>query len=148
MALSIRSVGGELKERSGEIMVSSSTDYDVLIPYLKSFIFGTTGTRATSFTIEQDNPAVKWVFKQLAVESNNAASAATTAAMYLNGVLISPSSFMSPTPNGLGVAASGQPYLVLQVSDKLTIAINGATVGDQIEIQGLYSSIPVGYAIS
>ena len=123
--------------------METGVSYDTMIPYLKSFIYGTGVGQQTSFTIEQTNPSQKWVFKQLAVESNNAKSSATTAAMYLNGVLISPSSFMSPTPNGIGVSAAGEPALVLNVSDKLSVAIQGATAGDQIEIQGLYCQIPV-----
>lgn len=124
-----------------------SPDYDVMIPYLQSFTFGSGSGQKTSFDITQTNPAVKWVFKQVAVENLNGASASTTVALYLNSVLIAPSAFMTPTPHGLGVCASGQPYLTLQATDKLTVAVQGATAGDEIEVQGLYTSVPVSYAI-
>ena len=125
--------------------LSSYAEYDVELAYLASIVFGTnagaTPAQATSATIAQTNPAVKWVFKQIAVENTNAASAATTVALYLNGVLIAPSAFMTPTPNGLGVSASGLPWIVLGSTDTLVIDVQGATVGDQIKIQGLYVQV-------
>lgn len=120
---------------------SGYPEYDTLIPYQDSFLYGTGAGHATSFTIQQTNSAVVWVFKEIAVESNNAASASTTATLYLNNVLLSPSTFLIPTTNGLGITADGLPYIPLQMSDQLMISIAGATVGDQITIQGLYTEI-------
>lgn len=127
--------------------MDSSSDYDLEIPYLQSFTYGTGVRQQTSFDIVNTNPSDVMVFKQIAVENLNAASVATTAAIYLNGVLIAPSSYMSPTPHGLGVTATGLPYLVLQMSDKITISITGATTGDQLEVQGLYTEVPRASAI-
>lgn len=125
--------------------MSDSTDYDVEIAYLESFIYGTnpgaTPPQATSFTIQQTNPAVKWIFKQVAVENNNAASGNTTVTLYLNNVLLAPSSFMTPTPRGIGTAAAGLPYAVLSSTDTLMVAVTGATTGDQITVQGLYTQV-------
>lgn len=126
-------------------MTVQYAEYDIEIPYQQSFVFGTnpgaTPPQATSFTISQTNPAAKWVFKQLAVENQNAASAGTTVAMYLNNVLIAPSSYMSPTPKGVGTVASGLPWIVLQASDQLLIEVQGAATGDQINVQGLYVEV-------
>lgn len=121
--------------------MSQSTDYDVMIPFLQSIVFGTGSNQATSYTIQQTNTSVRWIFKQLAVENQNTASTSTTVALYLNGVLLSPSSYLIPTPNGLGAVASGLPYIVLQYSDQLQVSFGGATAGDLIKIQGLYTEL-------
>ena len=124
-----------------------SSDYDRMIPYLQSFVYGTGADQKTSFDITQTNPAVRWIFKQLAVENTNSKSTNTTVALYLNKVLLAPSSYMTPTPNGLGVAASGQPYIVLNVTDTLTVALTGATGGDEINVQGLYTEMMLSNAV-
>jgi hypothetical protein len=120
---------------------SGYPEYDALLPFQQSFLYGTGVGQAKSYTIQQTNSAVVWVFKEIAVENNNAASASTTATLYLNNVLLSPSTYLIPTTNGLGITADGLPYIPLLMSDQLTISIAGATIGDQITIQGLYTEI-------
>lgn len=120
-------------------------EYDIEISYLQSFVYGNspgaTPPQATSFTIQQTNPSARWAFKQLAVENLNAASGGTTVAMYLNGLLIAPSTFLTPTPKGIGTVASGLPWIVLQASDQLVVEVQGASTGDQINVQGLYVEV-------
>lgn len=125
------------------IGANPSSEYDVQTPYLQSFVYGTGSEQSTSFTIQSNNPSQLWVFKQLGVENNNAASGSTTVALYLNGVLIAPSAYLTPTPGGLGTSASGLPYLVLQSTDQLSVSITGATAGDQIKVLGLYTEVAI-----
>lgn len=116
-------------------------NYDIELPYLQSIVYGTGTNQATSYTIQQTNTAVKWIFKQISVENLNANSTGTTVALYLNNILLAPSYFLVPTPKGLGAAATGLPYVVMQSSDSLLVEFSGATVGDQINIQGLYTEV-------
>lgn len=132
------------------INANPSSEYDVQQPYLQSFVYGTGVGQAVSFTIQSNNPSQLWVFKQLGVENDNPASGNTTVALYLNGVMVAPSAYLTPTTGSvgavggaLGTSAAGLPYLVLQSSDQLIVSVAGATAGDQIKVLGLYTEVPI-----
>lgn len=91
--------------------------------------------------ITPNNPAVKWIIKQVGVENLNFASAATTVTLYHNGYILAPSAFLTPTPNGLAASASGEPYTELAYSETLSVMLQGATLGDVIRVNAEYDEV-------